>query len=338
MAETLLGTARAMGLFSEKTSGGGAKTRSAYEKQKVQDGMRANELLEASRRRTEAKEPLHIGRKLAERRHYEGRDMGHHAAQAGVAHHHLHRSHRILHTGLRRLDLQATRATNRQLRAERQHGQPRPEPPTPDRLNSLSDIRSRTMPPLTAMLALQAEEGSLASRFGGGLSALGTLRDRAAVAMDAMRERGVAQRRAQEERLERRRRMLAERPVDPHKIYDYLESQQVERRRLVETEPRVLELPESHSLSWVHEMVGDWHSVFDEATRLREVVTRRLEARRLGASHIESVRKHKTGIEWLDNERYNQPSAVGYAIRPFTHLVASKRVDPTVQDRSDGRR
>ena len=352
MAETLLGTARAMGLFSEKTSGGGAKTRSAYEKQKVQDGMRANELLEASRRRTEAKEPLHFGRKLAERRHYEGRDMGHHAAQAGVAHHHLHRSHRILHAGLRRLDLQATRATNRQLRAERQHGQPLPEPPTPDQLNSLSDIRSRTMPPLTAMLALQAEEGSLASRFGGGLSALGTLRDRAAVAMDAMRERGVAQRRAQEERLERRRRRLAERPVDPHKIYDYLESRQAERsnadygrrhRQLdegflpPEEQPRILELPESHALSWVHELVN-WDSVFDEATRLREVVTRRLEARRSGASHIESVRKHKTGIEWLDNERYNQPSAMGEAMRRLWHRVAYKGEDPPWHHRSVGQR
>ena len=303
MAETLLGTARAMGLFSEHKTGGGSKTRSSYEKQKVQDGMRANAILEASRRRTEAKQPLHFGRKLeekqndtdeeeeydedeeammwmshpigrygfgrklAERRHYEGRDMGHHAAQAGVAHHHLHRSHRILHAGLRRLDLQATRATNRHLRAERKHGQPRPEPPAPDHLNSLRDIGSRTMPPLTAMLALQSEEGSLASRFGGGLSALGTLRDRAAVAMDAVRERGVAQRRAQEERLQRRRRMLAERPVDPHKIYDYLESRQAERsnagygrrhRQLEEgflppeQQPRILELPESHALSWVH--------------------------------------------------------------------------------------
>jgi hypothetical protein len=382
MAEGLLGTARAMGLFSEKTSGGGSKTRSSYEKQKVQDGMRANAILEASRRRTEAKQPLHFGRKLeeqqndtdeeeeydedeeammwmshpigrygfgrklAERRHYEARDMGHHAAQAGVAHHHMHRSHRILHAGLRRLDLQATRATNRHLRAERQHGQPRPEPPAPDHLNSLRDIGSRTMPPLTAMLALQSEEGSLASRFGGGLSALGGLRDRAAVAMDAVRERGVTRRRAKEDR---RRRGLAERPVDPHKIYDYLESRQAERlnagygrhhRQLdegflpPEQQPRILELPESHALSWVHEMVGDWHSVFDEASRLREVVTRRLEVRRAGASHAESVRKHKTGIEWLDHEKYTKPSAVGEAMRRLWHRVSHKGEDPPWHHRS----
>ena len=297
MAEGLLGTARAMGLFSERASGGGSKARSPYEKQKVKDGLRANAELEASRRRTEAKQSLGRkleekqndteeeaydeddeammwmshpigrggGRKLAER-HYEGRDVGHHAAQAGVAHHHLHRSHRILHAGLRRLDLQATRATNRHLRAERQHGQPRAAPPTPDALNSLRDIGSRTMPPLTALLALQSEEGSLASRFGGGLAGIGALRDRAAVAMDAVRERGVASRRTQEERVERRRRVLSERPVDPHKIYDYLEAQQAKRSKRQrhrfllangflppeESEPRILELPESHALSWVH--------------------------------------------------------------------------------------
>ena len=385
MADGLLGTARAMGFFSEKTSGGGAKARSPHEKQKVQDGLRANAILEASRRRAEAKQPLRFGRKLeekqkndaeeeeeydeddeammwmshptgrklAERRHYEGRDMGHHAAQAGVAHHHLHRSHRILHAGLRRLDLQAARATNRHLRAERQHGQPRSAPPTPDQLNSLGDIRSRTMPPLTALLALQTEEGSLASRFGGGLSALGGLRDRAAVAMDAVRERGVARRQAQAGRLARRHRRLAEQPVDPHKIYDYLESRQAERfnasygrsqRQLTEgllppeAAPRILELPESHALSWVHEMVGDWHSVFDEGSRLRAVVTRRLEARRAGASHAESVRKHKTGIEWLDHEKYTKPSAVGEAMRRLWHRAAHRGEDPPWHHRSVGER
>ena len=380
MADGLLGTARAMGLFSERASGGGSKARSPYEKQKVKDGLRANAELEASRRRAEAKQPfgrkleekqndteeeydeddeammwmshpIGRGRKLAER-HYEGRDMGHHAAQAGVAHHHLHRSHRILHAGLRRLDLQATRATNRHLRAERQHGQPRPTPPTPDALNSLHDIGSRTMPPLTALLALQSEEGSLASRFGSGMSSLGGLRDRAAVAMDAVRERGVMRRHAQEERVERRRRVLSERPVDPHKIYDYLEAQQAERSKVQrhrflltngflppeENEPRILELPESHALSWVHEMVGDWHSVFDEASRLREVVARRLEARRTGTSHAESVRKHKTGIEWLDHERYTKPSAVGEAMRRLWHRTAHKGEDPPWHHRNVGQR
>lgn len=383
MAEGLLGTARAMGLFSERASGGGSKARSPYEKQKVKDGLRANVELEASRRRTEAKQPFGRkleekqddteeesydeddeammwmsrpigrggGRKLAER-HYEGRDMGHHAAQAGVAHHHLHRSHRILHAGLRRLDLQATRATNRHLRAERQHGQPRSALPTPDALNSLRDIGSRTMPPLTALLAVQSEEGSLASRFGGGLAGIGALRDRAAVAMDAVRERGVARRRTQGERVERRRRVLAERPVDPHKIYDYLEAQQAERSKQQrhrflladgfpppeENAPRILELPESHALSWVHEMVGDWHSVFDEASRLRDVVTRRLEARRAGVSHAESVRKHQTGIEWLDHERYTKPSAVGEAMRRLWHRTAHEGADPPWHHRSVGQR
>tara|TARA_B110000116_G_C16765713_1_gene550728 strand:+ start:6 stop:1082 length:1077 start_codon:yes stop_codon:yes gene_type:complete len=159
-------------------------------------------------------------------------------------------------------------------------------------------------------------------------------------------------RHAQEERVERRRRVLSERPVDPHKIYDYLEAQQAERSKVQrhrflltngflppeENEPRILELPESHALSWVHEMVGDWHSVFDEASRLREVVARRLEARRTGTSHAESVRKHKTGIEWLDHERYTKPSAVGEAMRRLWHRTAHKGEDPPWHHRNVGQR
>jgi len=85
-------------------------------------------------------------------------------------------------------------------------------------------------------------------------------------------------------------------------------------------------------------MVGDWHSVFDEASRLREVVTRRLEARRAGASHAESVRKHQTGIEWLDHERYTKPSAVGEAMRRLWHRTAHEGADPPWHHRSVGQR
>jgi hypothetical protein len=146
--------------------------------------------------------------------------------------------------------------------------------------------------------------------------------------------------------------VLAERPVDPHKIYDYLEAQQAERSKQQrhrflladgfpppeENAPRILELPESHALSWVHEMVGDWHSVFDEASRLRDVVTRRLEARRAGVSYAESVRKHQTGIEWLDHERYTKPSAVGEAMRRLWHRTAHEGADPPWHHRSVGQR
>ena len=390
MGTTLTGVARALGVLRERRSAGGPAARSAHDRQRAHDGRQADALLAESRRRSaEVKKSQRFGRKLAEQdaadrnneteekydeddeallwmshpidrgrrrlgrngrklaeRHYEGRDLGHHAAQAGVVHRHMHRSHRILHAGLRRLDLQATRATNRHLRAARRHGQPHPSA-TPDALNSLHDLRGRTMPPLTALLALQAEEGSLASRFGGAVASLGALRERATVAWDAVAVRSTT---AKLDRRHRRRRALAERPVDPHKIYDYLESRQAERlnsrpqRQLhegllpPEAAPRILELPESHALSWVHNLVGDWDSVFDEATRLRDVVTRRLEARRAGVAHAEAVRRHPTGVEWLDSARHTQPSAVGEAMRRLWHRVAHDGADPPWHERTAGRR
>lgn len=71
---------------------------------------------------------------------------------------------------------------------------------------------------------------------------------------------------------------------------------------------------------------------------MRAVVTRRLEARRAGASHAESVRKHKTGIEWLDHEKYTKPSAVGEAMRRLWHRAAHKGEDPPWHHRSVGER
>ena len=84
--------------------------------------------------------------------------------------------------------------------------------------------------------------------------------------------------------------------------------------------------------------VGNWDAVFDEATRLRDVVTRRLEARRAGVAHAEAVRRHPTGIEWLDSARHAQPSAVGEAMRRLWHRVAHGGADPPWHERTAGRR
>mgnify|MGYP003317066091 CR=1 FL=1 len=60
--------------------------------------------------------------------------------------------------------------------------------------------------------------------------------------------------------------------------------------------------------------------------------------RRAGVSHAESVRKHKTGIEWLDHEKYTKPSAVGEAMRRLWHRAAHKGEDPPWHHRSVGER
>ena len=67
-------------------------------------------------------------------------------------------------------------------------------------------------------------------------------------------------------------------------------------------------------------------------------MTRRLEARRAGASHAESVRRHPTGVKWLDNAQHTRPSAVGEAMRRVWHRAAYDGQDPVWHHRSVGER
>ena len=372
LGETLTGVARATGILKERRHQGGPRARSGYAKQRAQDQHAAAELMRASeRRRRTSSSGGGDGRRLSDR-HREGRDAGAHAAQAGAAHRHLHRSSRIMHSALKKLDLQATRANNRHLREARSNGMPQPGAPHPDDAQSFAALRDGFVGPMTATLALQAEEGSLMSRFGGAVSSLGALRERVDRAMEALRERTLAQERrererkqANERRRERSRRLAeaGEPDPDPHPdvVFDRLERTLAERarRRLQEggaaAQPppwrsNVLELPEEHALSWVHEVVGDWPAVFDETKRLHEVFTRRLEARRAGASAQAAVRAHQTGWAWFDSERLNRPSAVGEALRRLGHRAqhdgadppwhapsVGERVDARLNDREHGR-
>ena len=358
LGETLTGVARATGILKERRHQGGPKARSAYAKQRAQDKRTASELMRESERRRRMTPRGGAGdgegRRLSDR-HREGRDAGAHAAQAGASHRHLHRSSRIMHEGLKKLDLQAMRANNRHLREARRNGMPQPEPPHPDDAQSLGALRDGFLGPLTATLALQAEEGSLASRFGGAVSSLASLRARTEAAFDAGRKRLIERetkdraRRQERERRRERSRRLAERgehddDPDPHVLYDWLERAQAERarRRLAEDQPaaapRLLSLPEEHALSWVHEVVGDWNAVFEETSRLHDVLKRRLQARRTGASQQEAVRAHQTGWEWLDSERLNRPSAAGEALRRIWHRAEHNGTDPPWHRRTVGER
>ena len=77
----------------------------------------------------------------------------------------------------------------------------------------------------------------------------------------------------------------------------------------------VLELPETHALSWVHELVGDWHAVFDKTERLYGVARRRLESRIHGDSHGDTIKKHPSGWTLFDAVEFTRPSALDDAIR-----------------------
>ena len=87
-------------------------------------------------------------------------------------------------------------------------------------------------------------------------------------------------------------------------------------RKQLDTPPETpaLELPESHALSWVHELV-DWDHVFEEGSRLYGIVRDRHKLRETGASHAEIVKQHPTGYKYLDDAREVRPSILGDAIR-----------------------
>ena len=308
--------ARATGLFAEKGHGGGTKLRSAYQKQRAADAATATNLMRASRARLEERQQQ-AGRRLeasSSHRAPEGSALGKHAAQAGVLHRNLHNASTSIHAHLKALDAAVTRANNRHGRGQ---GRVR-------RLKAVEDSASwwRSLStPITTVLALQAEEGSLTSRFAGAIAGVNALRDRVDV---ALRE---SKRRLHTRRLREEGRRLAAREQHPARaadLYDALEKQQEGRRlRALDdgppVRPSLLELPERHALSWVHDLVGDWNPVVEEASRLYAVERRRLEARAKGMPHEEMVRKHPTGWRWLDSPQLTRPSAVGDALRRLLH-------------------
>ena len=170
-----------------------------------------------------------------------------------------------------------------------------------------------------AAVALQAEHGSMTDRFSSFIERFNSLRDR----WNALNEQRHARAR---ELAETRGRRLAEMPVHPDKLYDALEHAQAKRaRRLTEaddavTRTGVLELPESHALSWLHDIV-DWRALGASASHLFDVEQRRVHARGQGYSVEEAVRLHPTGWSWFDNPDYAHSTAIGDAGRRLRHRV-----------------
>ena len=333
MGESLKLVARASGLLGERRHGGGTKQRSRYQKQRAKDTTVASNLMRESRARLENRQ---VGRRLetakgasTTSRIHDGNDLGRHAAQAGVLHRHLHNASNTMHEGLKSLDRAMTRANNRHGR-----GQSRAR-----RLQATHRSASwmSLSAPLTSVLALQAEEGSLTSRFAGAVSGLNAMRDRVDAAVREGKRRLQARRQTQGRR-------LAAQPARAARMYDRLEERR--RGRRLQTlddgppiRPSVLELPAEHALSWVHDLVGDWDHVFDETKRLYDIERRRLEAREKGMPHAEVLRKHATGWHWLDSLRHNRPTALGDAMRrllyrkergadpPWHHAEITHRID-----------
>ena len=115
--------------------------------------------------------------------------------------------------------------------------------PHPDALD-WHVARSSVPSPLATLLVVSAEEGSLASRFGGGVAKLNALRDRVSAALQTTRRRLQAH----DTRLRRRMHDNSARAAHADALYEALE------RSHAASPPKrqPLELPESHALSWVH--------------------------------------------------------------------------------------
>lgn len=243
--------------------------------------------------------------------------------QAGTMRLQIHDASRTMHKRLMRIDDAAVHATNRHSRGLSKSGH---FVPRPDDL-SWHTAKSSFNGPLTAILALSAEDNSIVSRFGGAVSKINQLRARSQSAIARTRRRL----RADDDAHARR---LAGRSNEAHVFYGRLE------RRLQETHERRLsagetnskrtlhELPERHALSWVHEMF-DWNEVADHGEHLNAVIRRRMAARAEGKlSHAEITKAHPTGWTWLDSTKYTQPSVLGDGVRRLLHRKEQKGADP----------
>ena len=178
--------------------------------------------------------------------------------------------------------------------------------------------------PLARLLALQAQPGSLADRFGGFLTRFNALRDK----WNALDEARQA-RQAQFEAAREARRLSA--PARASDVYDFLERSAAERarRRLGEqtetaVRSQVLELPPTHALAWLHDLV-DWEALGASASHLYDVERRRMKARAEGHAPAEAARRHPTGWSWLDDPVYTQPTAMGDALRRLWHRKRERR-------------
>ena len=234
--------------------------------------------------------------------------------------------------GLQAIDEAAVRSANARL--AKTAAMPR-EVPSPHELKRHS-LSESVRAPIARLLALQSQPGSLVDRFSGFVTRFNDLRDRWN-ALDEARTARLAELQAAREARRRNE------PAKASDVYDALERNAAARarRRLGEqtataVRSQVLELPETHALSWLHDVV-DWKRLGASARSLHEIEKRRMEAREQGLSPAEAMRRHPTGWAWLDTPVYTHPTAVGDALRRMWHRKRENR-DPAWHDASNRKR
>ena len=331
VGESLMGMAKTFGYMRE----GRGPVKSAFFERQARDEAAASTLMRESRKRMEEKkqqQQQQQGRKLAED-FGGGHGLGQHALHAGSLRRQLHNASSVMHRGLMAIDRAATSANNAQSRgtllATSAHV------PHPDELDWHAAASS--MPsPLTTILAVSAEEGSLASRFANGVVHLNALRDRVSGAL------GTTRRRLEAHDASLRRRLHAN-SAHADALYEALERSHA----AAPPKRQALELPERHALSWVHDIVS-WEDVFDEGSRLYGIVRARHKLREEGATHAEIVKQQPTGYRYLDDAHRSSPSIAGDAVRrvlyrketgadpPWHDPAVLSRVRRRMSERPDG--
>ena len=333
IGETFAAMAKAAGVVRE----GRGPVKSAFFEKQAREAASADVLMRESRRRTAAKQAKE-GRKLEEEEpeSFGGHGLGQHALHAGSMRRQLYNASATMHRAMMSVDRAATRANNRQSHDSQSGYRAHARTPHPDKLDwhaAASSISS----PLTTLLAVSAEEGSYAARFGGAIVKLNELRDRVSGALDKHRRRLERH----EERRQRRRMSEAHtRHADA--LYEALEAEHLDR------EHERLQLPREHALSWLHEVV-DWHSTVDEGARLQGIMRERHKMRESGAAHHDIVKAHPTGWSMLDDAARSQPTTIGDAVRrllyrketgqdpPWHHPSVSQRVARRLEDAETAR-
>ena len=297
LGDSLSTLARASG----KVRGGQGQAKSAFFESQGRDATIADALLHESRRREQAK-----GRRLEEEKSFGGHGIGQHALHAGSMRKQLQNASAVMHAGMMAVDRAATIANNRHMREG--HTRNQRYQPRPDELQ-WHTFTNGLASPIATMLAIGAEEGSYAARFGGAIVKLNEIRDRTAHALGTSRRRLSAK--------SDPRRALSANADHAEKLYLALEESQ-SARRLSEgsnaAASNVLELPRSHALSWVHELI-DWDHALSEGSRVYQVARSRLKMRERGASHAEIVEAHPTGYGALDDAARSRPTIIGDAFR-----------------------
>ena len=240
VSKGLVAAAKTFGYLRE----GRGQAKSAFFERKAKDESSASVLMRESRARSEAKQQQQQGRRLEDARPSDegfgsSHGLGQHALQAGSLRKQLNNASGVMHRGMMAIDRAATAANNVHSRGSAAAGQ-RARAPHPDDLDWHA-AKNSVPNPLTAILAVSAEEGSLASRFGNGIMKLNALRDRASGALHTTRRRLEAHDAGL-------RRRLSPNAAHANALFEALE------RSHAESPPkrRALELPESHALSWVH--------------------------------------------------------------------------------------